>query len=152
MKRLLFVCFLYLLLTSCSDKMLMLFARHLPHYKEYDNKTAEGTLTLHQNISHWPPNVIDGGVTFLMFINIPDTTKVMIGKTYCLPRDSVLINAKFNILSVWSWDDIKVPATGKVKIKKWTSNKIRIKENLRFKRSEFIYVYRGKRTFKLTKK
>lgn len=118
-----------------------------------EQNILDKNFTLVQQVLYDVPGSIDEEYNLLLYISFPDAPKARQLKTLDV-KDSSLIKVRFDIFSVWNWEEENTATSGHITILSWTSTSVRVNFDLivQDNRRKREYVYRGTRTFIRTKK
>lgn len=141
------------LATSCSLSKSTNNTLELKNKKNYKEtcvlkKDAETDLLL--ELSYNRPDVRDEEYALQLFYTLSDTT-VKKKQTFDLVADSSIIHTRYAIWSVWSWEPEQYSYSGTVEIRKWQSNKVKVKQDVviyDYLRDDTLQ-FAGKRTYRL---
>ncbi|MBL7825365.1 MAG: hypothetical protein JNJ57_01965 [Saprospiraceae bacterium] len=141
--------FLLCLLTSCSNTNLLTY-HHRRFYKEACEIKKGQPFTLNHHVYYDPPLVIDAYFSHELSIVVLDTAAAKMKKRLDVEKDTNLIQVSYGVYSVWNWDGENNRITGQIRIKKWSNNQVRLKENLTVfdHRRDRVRKFRGVRGFR----
>ena len=145
MKPIFSVLIIVLLCSSCTTNNLLKYKWR----RQYDEsneiqRDTNTSVVLVQDVCYLNRRVIDGGFCYNLQITIHDTLRATAMQKITLGVDTNVVSGSYGLTSVWHWDHPVNSVTGTVEIKKWSHNKIRLREDLvveDFKR-------KGKKKFK----
>lgn len=139
-------------ITGCKPTNLLTY-KHRAYYSETSIIYRDSTMRLEQSVFYNKPGTIDEEYSCLLTLTFKDTAAARAKKILNLASDTLIVKARFDIVSVWNWGGDGYPATGQVEILTWERDKIRLKENVTVvhKQRNEKYQLKGVRTFNLKK-
>jgi hypothetical protein len=123
--------------------------RHKRHYSENNLFFGDTAVTLFQSISYNKPAVIDEEFSYILQFKIIDTTAAKRKRLLNLVADTAIVTTKYDVISVWNWEDEKYSLTGSIEIIDWGDKRIRIKQDILVNdaRRKKTLSFNGQRTF-----
>ena len=117
-------------------------------YTEYNKLSKERNTELKQIVSY-RTHVLDGNFNYVLDFTILDSTALVSKKQLHFPKDTTIVKPKFDIGSVWNWEDEQHTLKGDFILLSWTDSAVAIKEDMKVYdlRTKEHYIYKGKRTF-----
>jgi len=125
---------------------------HLKHKRYYSDRsilTSDTTRTILQMVSYNRPNVIDDGFAYELSFKFIDTTAAKTKRLLNLLSDTAIVKTKYDIVSVWNWEEETYSLNGSIEILEWKTDSVTIKQNVIVddKRRKEVLKFIGKRTF-----
>jgi len=124
----------------------------LKNKKYFDEKNQffiDSSLKIIQKVGYDEPHTVDESYSLTLTLNVVDTLNARLKKNLDLTLDTALIKCRFDISSVWNWEDEKTTITGNVIIVSWTNEKIEFNFNVTVLelRNNRAFIYKGNRVF-----
>lgn len=137
-----------ILFFSCSKNVLTF--KYKKDFSERDEGVSKNDrLELSQIVFYNKPNTIDEEYSHHLTFLFLQSKFVKKGTKYHLPNDSLAIKIKYDLFSIWNWEDESVKVSGTVFILDFQPTFIKLKENITitdFRRNR-VLKFKGKRLF-----
>ncbi len=117
-------------------------------YREYNIISQKRPTEIKQIVSY-RTRALDGNFSYILTFTILDSATLLSKKQLHFPADTIIVKPKFDIGSIWNWEDEKYTLKGDFILLNWTDSAVAIEEDMDVYdiKGKQHFVYRGKRTF-----
>jgi hypothetical protein len=141
--KLLLTSIITLLITSCVSPNLLTYSSR-SNYFEKSILEGDTIIRLRQAVCFDKPHRIDEEFCHWLIFTLPDSNAAVAKRNLNLKTDTLLVKSKYELFSVWNWQEENNSVSGKIFIQQWEPGKVVLRERIK------VIDHRRHRTLRLT--